>query len=116
MYKGTLREKAYQVQTTYGLVDLPAERVVAMVTLGQYKPIQLLVTADGEVFGGHLKGEVVRLELSGGHVTAVPLGSGSTRFSPRSTRSRRTTCRRRRRSPSPAACPRGWKIVPEERG
>ena len=75
VYKGTLREKAYQVQTPYGLVELPAERVVAMVTLGQYKPTQLVVTADGEVFGGTLKAETVRLELSGGHVTAVPLAS-----------------------------------------
>ena len=52
-----------------------AERVVAMVTLGQYRPTQLLVTDDGEVFGGTLKGDAVRLELSSGQVTAVPLAT-----------------------------------------
>jgi hypothetical protein len=75
VYKGTLREKAFQLQTPYGPVELPAERVVAMVTLGQYRPTQLLVTADGEVFGGTLKGDAVRLELSSGQVTAVPLAN-----------------------------------------
>ena len=75
VYKGTLREKAYRVQTGYGAVDVPAERVVAMVTLGQHRPTQLLVTADGEVFGGTLEGDAVRLELSTGHVTTVPLAS-----------------------------------------
>jgi hypothetical protein len=75
VYKGTLRQKTFQLQTPYGFVELPAERVVAMVTLGHYRPTQLLVTADGEVFGGTLKGDAVRLELSSGQVTAVPLAN-----------------------------------------
>ena len=79
VYKGTLRAESYRLETPYGLVDLPAEQVVAMVTLGQFRPTQLLVTADGQVFGGVLKGESVRLELSSGQVTAVPL-AGVRRF------------------------------------
>jgi hypothetical protein len=75
VYKGTLREKTFQLQTPYGPVELPAERVVAMVTLGQYRPTQLLVTGDGEVFGGTLRGDSVKLELSSGQVTAVPLAN-----------------------------------------
>jgi hypothetical protein len=79
VYKGTLRQASYSLQTPYGPVELPADRVVAMVTLGQFRPTQLLVTADGEVFGGTLKGDSIKLELSSGQVTAVPL-SGVRRF------------------------------------
>jgi hypothetical protein len=73
--KGTLRERSYAIQTPYATVELPAERVVAMVTLGQFRPTQLLVTADGEVFGGTLRNDTVRLELASGQVTSVPIGS-----------------------------------------
>jgi hypothetical protein len=75
VYKGTLREETYELRTPYGDVSLPAGRVLAMVTLGQFRPTQLLVTSDGEVFAGTLKGESVRLELSSGQVTAVPLSN-----------------------------------------
>ena len=75
VYKGTLLDKAFKLQTPYATLDLPADRVVAMVTLGQFKPTQMLVTADGEVFGGALQGAIVRLELSSGHVTSIPMSS-----------------------------------------
>ena len=75
VYKGTLRQETYELRTPYGEISLPAARVLAMVTLGQFRPTQLLVTSDGEVFAGTLKGESVRLELSSGQVTAVPLSN-----------------------------------------
>jgi hypothetical protein len=75
LYKGTLKESAFKLQTPYGLVELPAERVVAMVTLGEFRPTQLLVTGDGQIFGGTLEAEggVLHLELSSGQVTKVPI-------------------------------------------
>ena len=53
-YKGTLQDQSYSLQTPYGLVQLPAERVVAMLTVGDFRPTQLLVTTDGEAFGGQI--------------------------------------------------------------
>jgi hypothetical protein len=73
--RGTLRQQSYTIQTPYATVELPAERVVAMVTLGQIRPTQLLVNADGEIFGGVLKGDAIRLELASGQVTSLPTGS-----------------------------------------
>jgi hypothetical protein len=77
LYKGTLKEPSYRLQTAYGPVELPADRVVAMVTLGEFRPTQLLVTTDGQIFGGSLeaKGGTLRLELSSGQVTNVPLNT-----------------------------------------
>ena len=63
-----------------------------MVTLGQYRPTQLLVTDDGEVFGGTLKSDAVRLELSSGQVTAVPLATVR-RFGYRAGPASRMNCR-----------------------
>lgn len=71
--RGTLNEPVYALQTPYGQVDLPAERVVAMMNVGQFRPRQLLVTVDGEIFGGTLVKETIDLELSSGQVTQVPL-------------------------------------------
>ena len=77
LYKGTLTDTAYKLQTPYGPVELPADRVVAMVTLGEFRPTQLLVTTDGQVFGGSVEvpGNALRLELSSGQVTNVPLNT-----------------------------------------
>ena len=79
VYKGTLRDKSYHLATPYCSIELPAESVAAMVTLGQFRPTQLIVTTDGEVFGGTLKADALTLELSSGQVTSVPL-AGVRRF------------------------------------
>ena len=77
LYKGTLKETAYKLQAPYGPIELPADRVVAMVTLGEFRPTQLLVTTDGQIFGGTLQadGGALHLELSSGQVTKVPLNT-----------------------------------------
>ena len=74
-YKGTLKEARYALQTPYGRIELPAERVAAMLTVGEYRPIQLMVTRDGEAFGGVLQSPVISLQLSSGQVTPIPLTS-----------------------------------------
>lgn len=71
--KGTLKDLAYDLTTFYGPVSLPADRVVAVMTAGQFRPRQLVVTADGQVFGGRLKKDTLDLQLSSGQVTQIPL-------------------------------------------
>lgn len=71
--KGTLAEKSYKLQTFYGAVELPADRVVGLINVGQFRPRQLLVTVDGEVFGGTLSKETISMQLSSGQSTQVPL-------------------------------------------
>jgi hypothetical protein len=71
--RGTLKDPSYQLQTFYGPVELPADRVVGLINVGEFRPRQLLVTVDGEVFGGRLGKETVALELTSGQVTQVPL-------------------------------------------
>jgi hypothetical protein len=74
-YRGTVRNASYRLNTFYGAVELPAEQVVGMMTVGVFRPSQLLVTVDGEVFGGELQADAVQLQLSSGQVTRVPLSS-----------------------------------------
>jgi hypothetical protein len=70
---GTLQAKSFKLTTFYGPVELPAERVIGMINVGQYRPRQLLVTRDGEIFGGQLDVQAIDLQLSSGQVTQVPL-------------------------------------------
>jgi hypothetical protein len=71
--KGTITSKAYKLTTFYGTVELPAERVVGMFSVGQVRPRQLLVTVDGEVFGGTLDVQTIGMQLSSGQTTQIPL-------------------------------------------
>jgi len=70
---GTLQAKSYKLATFYGPVELPAERVVGLINVGQYRPRQLIVTSDGEIFGGQLADQTIDLQLSSGQVTQIPL-------------------------------------------
>ena len=72
-YKGTLVQPRFTVQAPYGTIELPAERVAAMVSIGTVHPSQLLLTTDGEAFGGALQSGPVQLELSSGQLTTLPL-------------------------------------------
>jgi len=70
---GTLQAKSYKLATFYGPIELPADRVVGLINVGQYRPRQLLVTRDGEIFGGNLDAQTIDLALSSGQVTQVPI-------------------------------------------
>src|SRR5207248_7673649 len=70
---GTLQAKTYKLTTFYGPVELPSERVVGLINVGQYRPRQLIVTNEGEIFGGQLADQTIDLQLSSGQVTQVPL-------------------------------------------
>ncbi len=71
--KGTLKEESYQLETFYGPVTLSVDRVIALMNVGAFRPRQLVVTTDGQIFGGTLKQETLSLQLSSGQVTKIPL-------------------------------------------
>jgi len=71
--KGTLKEPSYKLETFYGNVELPVDRVIALMNVGDFRPRQLIVTVDGEIFGGKLAKDTLSMELSSGQTTQVPL-------------------------------------------
>jgi hypothetical protein len=71
--KGTLKEPSYKLETFYGTVELPVDRVIALMNVGDFRPRQLIVTIDGEIFGGKLAKDTLSMELSSGQTTQVPL-------------------------------------------
>jgi hypothetical protein len=72
-FKGTLKENSYALSTFYGPVELPVDRVVGVMNVGKFRPRQLVITSDGQIFGGTLKKQTVDLQLSSGQVTQIPL-------------------------------------------
>jgi hypothetical protein len=76
-YRGTIKEPSYKLTTFYGPVELPVGKVIGLINVGEFRPRQLLVTADGEIFGGKLEKDHLAIELSSGQVTQVPLAQVS---------------------------------------
>lgn len=72
-FNGTLAEPSYSLATSYGNIQIPVEKVVSILNTGQFRPRQLVVTADGQIFGGHLAKPAIALELSSGQKTEIPL-------------------------------------------
>jgi hypothetical protein len=70
---GNLSDAGYKLDTFYGTIDLPVDHVVGIVNAGDFRPRQLLVTADGQIFGGHLEQPTINLELTSGQKIAIPL-------------------------------------------
>jgi hypothetical protein len=70
---GNLTETSYKLDTFYGTVELPVDKVVCIINAGQFRPRQLIVTADGQIFGGHLEKPTVQIELVSGQKTDIPL-------------------------------------------
>ncbi|HEV8291077.1 MAG TPA: hypothetical protein VGP94_04115, partial [Tepidisphaeraceae bacterium] len=73
--KGTLKEKSFKLDTFYGPVELPVDKIIGLINAGQFRPRQLLVTKDGEIFGGKLDREKLVLELSSGQITEIPISA-----------------------------------------
>jgi hypothetical protein len=76
-FKGTLKETAYELDTFYGHVTLPVEKVIGIINIGQFRPRQLMVTGDGQIIGGYLKKQTLELEMSSGQTTQIPLSQVS---------------------------------------
>ena len=71
--RGTIKEPAFKLATFYGDVELPADRIVGILNVGEFRPRQLLVTTDGEIFGGRLAKQTIDLELTSGQMTQIPI-------------------------------------------
>jgi hypothetical protein len=71
--RGQINQGVYRLQTFYGLLDLPVEKVVSLINVGDFRPRQLLVMSDGEVYGGHLAEPQLSVRLSGGQEMRVPV-------------------------------------------
>lgn len=71
--RGTLKDTTYPLETPFGKLELPAEKVIAIACLGKQKAIQLLVTNEGEVFGGMPQRDFVTFQLSSGQTIKVPI-------------------------------------------
>jgi len=71
--RGTLKETAFKLATFFGSVDLPANQVIGLLNVGEFKPRQLVVMQDGQVFGGTLGKTAIDMELSSGQTVSVPL-------------------------------------------
>jgi hypothetical protein len=72
-YRGTVKVDRFHLQTLYGPIILPAEKVVGLLNVGLFRPTQLLITSEGEVFGGRLDVDVIKLQLTSGQITLIPL-------------------------------------------
>ncbi len=71
--RGAIKIDKYNLKTFYGPVELPADRVIGLINIGDVIPKTLLVTRDGEIFGGDLEQTTVGITLSGGQVSQIPL-------------------------------------------
>jgi hypothetical protein len=71
--KGTLKANRFSLRTFYGTVELASDRVIALLNIGQFRPRQLLVTADGQVYGGYLEADALAMDLSTGQSTQIPV-------------------------------------------
>lgn len=74
-FKGTLLDTRFTAQTAYGPVELTSDRLAAILAIGEFHPDYLLVGSDGQAFCGTLQTGVLRLQLTSGQVTSVPLSS-----------------------------------------
>ena len=72
-YRGNLKIDRFRLQTLYGPITLPVEKVVALINIGIFRPSQLLVTTEGEIFSGRLDFDSIKLQLTSGQVTPIPL-------------------------------------------
>jgi hypothetical protein len=72
--RGNLQEPAYVLDTFYGKITLPVEKVIGLINVGAFRPRQLVVLRDGEVFGGRMDQDGIRIQLSSGQTTKIPLG------------------------------------------
>jgi hypothetical protein len=72
-FRGNLKETSYKIDTFYGPVEVKADRVISIVSVGAVRARQLLFTVDGDVIGGTLQKDKLAFELSDGQPMEVPV-------------------------------------------
>ncbi len=75
--KGTLKDSVLKLKADFGEIELPVTGVLGLMNVGQYRARQLVVTNDGQVFGGTLVKTTIDLQLSSGQITQIPLSQVS---------------------------------------
>lgn len=73
IYRGSIMLDQFHLQTVYGPVNIPAGKVVGLINVGVYRPNTLVITTEGEVFGGRLDHDAIKLRMTSGQVTTIPL-------------------------------------------
>ena len=71
--RGKITLPTYALQTAYGPVSLPADKVLGVLSVGDFKPRQVVVTKNGEIFGGTMTAAQLPVQLTSGSSTSVPL-------------------------------------------
>ncbi|HDZ19865.1 hypothetical protein LCGC14_0563020 [marine sediment metagenome] len=71
--KGTIRNELFQIETTYGTFDLPADRVIGFGIPDPNDPHVHLVLTDGQILGGRLLSGPVNLEQENGATRSIAL-------------------------------------------
>ena len=74
---GTLQEKSYKLKTVFGDIEMPADKVVGLINVGQFRPRQLLISSEGEMIGGTLDAQTIDLQLGSGQQTQIPISQVS---------------------------------------
>jgi hypothetical protein len=72
-FRGNLKDASYKIATFYGPVEIKADKVISIVSVGAVRSRQLLFTVDGDVIGGTLEKDKVAFELSDGQSMDVPI-------------------------------------------
>jgi hypothetical protein len=72
-FRGNLKETSYKIDTFYGPVEVKADRVISIISVGAVRARQLLFTVDGDVIGGTLQKDKLAFELSDGQPMEVPV-------------------------------------------
>jgi hypothetical protein len=75
---GTILDTHYVVETSYGKLDLPAERVVGLVAPPEAEGLLQIALTDGQVVAGKLLSEPLRLKLESGSEMSLPAAKIST--------------------------------------
>lgn len=70
--RGLVQTPRLSVRGGFGVVEVPAEKLLGVVALGRLRPVHLLVSREGEVFGGELLTDALVVALSSGQVVRVP--------------------------------------------
>jgi hypothetical protein len=71
--RGTIKLDRLNLRTPYGPLTFTPDKVVAILNVGAFRASQLVVTRDGEIFGGRLDVTAIPFQFTGGQVTQIPL-------------------------------------------
>ncbi len=72
-FAGTIEHASFGLRTPFGPVQVKCADIAGMVAAAGLRPRQLLALADGQVIGGELDVQVLRLRLADGQGVSFPL-------------------------------------------